>query len=352
MKGYNYWYATMERGKLLKRCEVSVQWPADIGGTFAYARSLALSAGGRYLVAANLHKLVVCDLEEHIVNTLITTSDEVRKVWDAAIAPNGYYAASSTEETRQERYWDHYWERSAYRQVKREIVKLWDLRSGVSEAYQRWETYGGTAVCFSPESSVLVTAGAPSRSDMGAYAYDLGRGHELGKKNCKGIYSIPEAIASGKGGNTIALASHDLWLLDRTRWLGGCKRLARAEGTGGVICVAISPDETMVASIGAYGCISVWRLTDGASVAEWDLGEGTFYGHDGALAFSADSRVVGVGCHHYGEVYLFDISGRNKPLRLEGPDAGNWGVALSPDLRSVAFSRSRGIVVYDLPTDS
>lgn len=126
----------------------------------------------------------------------------------------------------------------------------------------------------------------------------------------------------------------------------------------GMLSVAVSPDNKLVASGDGDGVIILRNLSDGHEVAEFEnLKANHEYGNSvECLSFSPDSKLLASCSNDYtGGIILWDVAQYKAYAELEVPRWSNGSVtnlSFSPDGSLLAGVAYRGPVVWDVETQS
>ncbi|WP_416676256.1 NB-ARC domain-containing protein [Egbenema bharatensis] len=114
---------------------------------------------------------------------------------------------------------------------------------------------------------------------------------------------------------------------------------------GTVLCVALNPDGTILATGDSNGEVRLWQAADGQPLA-------IYKGHRNwirAIAFSPDGQTIASGSDDQ-TICLWDITTHRCLQTLRRHTAWVWSVAFSPDGKRLASGDDQSIQLWDLET--
>jgi WD40 repeat protein len=229
-------------------------------------------------------------------------------------------------------------------------LRLWDLSTGAIRLSVRQKT---DLLAFSADGTRLVTRGDDStRRNPFGLDFDPRTPDDVLRvwdtttlksvRDCKGVGLVDQAYLTPDGKVLITarwstergLARINLWDIGT-----GNRRLIGAGGTGSdIVCLAVSPDCSLVAVGAQSGTIQLIDITTGAPRARWVVGpsrDGPFGGPSpviGAIAFSPDGKTLATahgylslktrdgmssgGSAEAGTIRLWDIGALKNPLSV------------------------------------
>jgi WD40 repeat protein len=190
-------------------------------------------------------------------------------------------------------------------------VTLWDTATGQRRAVLAGHPARIIALAAAPTGARLATAA----EDGSVVVWDALTGQEL--RRIKGVKKSVRLLALGPDGRTLAVVDHDLERVAKLEKLGGLGEppddgrglaawaiqlwdLAAPTGprllaghTGGVTCLAFSPDGRTLVSGGEEGAVRFWNVAAGAECLTGRHGatvERVEFAPDGRTLLSEDER--------------------------------------------------------------
>ena len=256
---------------------------------------------------------------------------------------------------------------------------LWNVKTGMQIGKL---TPGGGAEAFSPDGTMLATAGGPGNdttyvwevaarrtlavlsdhhdSSVDAvafsasgrtlaindangtvYVWALGRGGQVAADSHPGVLALPggvrsDAIAFSRRGATLAMAgaNGDVYLWSEAA--GTVIRTLKAPGNPVATSVTFSPDGQTLAAGGNGGVTYVWDLTARGRLSLPDPDGSAIE----SVAFSPDSKWLATGAAN-GRTYLWHLPAKKPVATLtnpKGPASGSSSGDQGTPVFSVAFS--------------
>jgi WD40 repeat protein/tRNA A-37 threonylcarbamoyl transferase component Bud32 len=253
-------------------------------------------------------------------------------------------------------------------------AKIWDVPTGLLLVVYRGHSEGPVTLAIGPDRRQSVTLSiclafspdgrrlATGSIDGTLKIWDATHGQELlvlrGHAKENEVFSV----AFGPDGKRLATASRDgtvqLWDLsgDSPKLPGnengtvpfgprdGRSGMVLRGHSGAVMCVAISPDGSRLATGGADGTARIWDAKSGSELL-------TLRGHAGpvpGVAFSPDGRLLATASYD-GLAILWDAGDGRELRSFRGHTEGICGVAFSPDGRRLATgSLDRTARIWDV----
>ena len=221
-------------------------------------------------------------------------------------------------------------------------VKVWETATG--RLVHTIEGKGPiAALAYHPSLNWIAWAGA----DRKVYLWDLDADRSLGV--LAGHTAAVNAVAFSQDGVRLASAGVDrtirIWRLDDPTKLDSSPQIF-GPTEGEIMALAFHPDNKTLASGGQDRVIRIWNLSDGSSGGEWK-------GHDGeirALAFNSTGKTLvsagGVGSRR-GELRMWDTSLGNMRLARYGLSDKLLTLSLAQDGRLAAGSADGWIYVWE-----
>ena len=221
-------------------------------------------------------------------------------------------------------------------------LKLWDVASQENIIFERYGS-GTSAVAFSPDSTILAyglwdgTLKLWDVASQGNIATFEGNGNTIG------------TVAFSPDGTILAFTTSD----DKIKlWeVASQQNIATFEG-GGDIIGAISPDNTMLASIGFLDSTpTLWDVASQQNIAVFE-GDGNIIS---AVAFSPDSTILAYAS--WGTVTdkptvkLWEVATQTNIATFEGHRDAITSIAYSPDGTLLASGTTNGVIrLWDVGT--
>ncbi len=274
-------------------------------------------------------------------------------------------------------------------------IRLWDLPAGKERAAIRGHADTILALAFSPDSKHLVSATVAyekGRTSSGEIKiWDVESLNEV--RTLKGHRNLVYALAISNDGKQIVSASYGgtviLWDFATGRML----RTFKGTYSESFMCVAISPDGRKIAAGSMDDKLRIWDVpsdndkpaveinlpegwktavafspdsktlvsagTDGR-VRFWDVAKGkkideAYVGtaQNTFLAFTRDGRKLVAGGGKFGltgRVVIFDYASRKPEHIAEWEDGIMWGLAVSPDNKTLATIAGKTIRLWEMPS--
>jgi WD40 repeat protein len=288
------------------------------------ARTIAITADGRYAVACFSDTIKVFDLDtgrEHL-------SLRGHRADVVAVAAIGQFpgALSFSEDG---------------------IMMTWDLENGDKTQADLDMSYfleeGGFPISFSEDGNKYVVHSGDTLKEINAETGQelcaIGVGPGFVAAACDGRRAIscfnPNASMRGE------LSGMIVWDLENGQ------KLRTLEGHKGRIRgVSLSPDGRWAVSSSDDGTIRVWDVASGSTMAVLRGKTGTY--REESVAISADGGRV-VSCTH-SELRAWDLTLGEGVRILSGHDQEVQKIALSPDGRKIVSAASEELKVWDLTT--
>ena len=219
-------------------------------------------------------------------------------------------------------------------------VRLWDVATRTEVATLGWHTDRVTSVSFSPDGSLLASAGAWRDPNIRLWNIETRTGIATLTGHRGAISSVAFSVP---GGATLASGSWDrtIRLWDPAKH----EEITALEALGeGIMTVVFSPDGTNLVSGATDGTVLLRDLETGNAAG--------LSGHGilSSMALSSDGVTLAMG-YHDGTVRLWDAARKVWIANLEGHTAGVGTVSFSSDGATLASgSRDRTVRLWDVKT--
>lgn len=233
-------------------------------------------------------------------------------------------------------------------------VKVHDLKNG-KERYALAAGANTTVMtlAFTPDRRTLAVGGA----DHSIQLYDAAQGnllHELKSQDGKGaagFYALTLAFATDS--KTLAVGGSSvirLWDVAS----GKAIHPVRAGHEGMLNALVIAPNGKLVATAGGDNTVRLWDPAGGKQVRQFDgpAGEnpavnvfGIIQPSDACLAFSSDSRLLGIGWSD-GTIDLWDLQTGKRAHQLKGHQMPTTSLAFAPNGKALASGGMDGRALW------
>ena len=244
-------------------------------------------------------------------------------------------------------------------------VCLWDAKSGEQIRVMQQEGMA-YSVAFSPDGSTLVSGGGTNTGTGFLNIWDIKTGKRIGEAGLDGAVKALRFLADGE---TLAAGTHKGTLLvskktgKPTAKLGdGYASFLDVSGDGKIVVsnaggkvtiwdvatqkkvteiepkdyaygVSISPDRKLVAFGSRAGGVGIAELATGKTVHTFETPKLVQ-----SVAFSPDGKQLAAGNNFNGEIYIWDMSTREKVTDIKLSNRGIFSVAWSPQRAFLAAS--------------
>ncbi|MGD8969522.1 MAG: choice-of-anchor Q domain-containing protein, partial [Anaerolineae bacterium] len=306
---------TDQRGALRPMVQSSPETPCDTGAFEVQTEPLASSTPEAFLSGGTIISADTVDQVERF-HTLEGHRDRVLHL---TFSGTGAYVASSSRD---------------------KTIRVWDVRSGQEEHAFSMDDVDMSHIAFSPDGSLLASAGAVWDMESMQVRHRLERGRE-----------IPGPVAFSPDGSLLAVAliNQPIRLWDVTS--GQVARTFEEQTDsvpsmdGVVFNIAFSPDGALLAAGGLHGTVRLWDVERGQIAGTLEYGNESGL-HD--VAFSPDGSVLASGGTDP-VVRLWDVVSGQVVDTLSLRD-GLFGVAFSPDgtLLATAGGDERAVLLWDV----
>jgi WD40 repeat protein len=250
------------------------------------------------------------------------------QVNDVAFSPNGTALASADDDG---------------------MIRLWDAATGKLQRTLRGHTKPVRVIAFDPDGKRL----ASGAEDGTVRMWDLATGDGRVLLDKAGQYVT--GVDFSRDGKTLAAAVtpslHDESAAGLVQlWDVGTDAAARVlPASGGLWGVALSPDGTRVAAVGARNVVYWWDRDSGRALAEWDYG--TASTRVRCAAFDPSGRLVATSAHREGDIRIWEAQTGHLLRRLQGHSPIVVRCAWRADgqlLASVGYSDGT-VILWDRP---
>ncbi len=216
-------------------------------------------------------------------------------------------------------------------------VRIWNVANKKQKTMLAG--HGGTvlAVAWSPDGATLASGGA----DKSARLWNVSTGENKGERA-----NLPSAVLgltfSSDGKLLAAAVDRDVYVWDGG--LSGEPKILRGHKLY-ISGLTFLPGSHQLATFGCDKTVRVWDVDTDKQLASMPGPTGHCHG----LALSGDGKTL--ACIGGGRVHLFDLE-RRSPIETIDPKARTlYGVAFSPDQRTLALgSEDKVVVIWDLAT--
>ena len=228
------------------------------------------------------------------------------------------------------------------------------LLSGFAQDYTQWHLPDGAKarigkgtinhISFSPDGTRLAVA-----TSIGVWIYDAQTGKEISliKVNFRSPLTVNRVAFSPDGktlatGNGVLGGNLDLWDVET-----GEKIITLKKNIGRIYALEFSPDGKMLSCGSLYRGVEyyMWEVDSGREVARF-TGEQESYSY-GAFVMSPGARLIASAGK--GKIFLWDIATRSLRHALDFPENYAWGLAFSPDNKTLVSS-GRNVILWDTET--
>ncbi|HKB35984.1 MAG TPA: sigma factor-like helix-turn-helix DNA-binding protein, partial [Gemmataceae bacterium] len=231
-------------------------------------------------------------------------------------------------------------------------IRVWDLATGRQTATLTGANHV-RAIAYAPDGKTFA-AGAYQGAPVIA---DAITGKVL--RRCQGKAELTDLVAFSPDGKLLVGAGWDETTLRVWDPLTGKELppLGTLPNNGGAKCLAFSPDGKLLATGGMDQVVRLWDVAARKEVRQLIGQQGSVWG----VAFSPDGRTLAGVTAAGGQIFsargadrtirLWDVNTGKVLRRLEGPPPGSWCVAWSPDGRMLATGGDDGLVrLWELAT--
>ncbi len=218
-------------------------------------------------------------------------------------------------------------------------LHLWDLATETNIATLREHAGWLESVAFSPDGSLVATAGgwAPGGEDATVRLWDVETRSVVAV--LEGHTDDVRSVAFSPDGNTLASGSLDktvrIWDVASRTPVAVVER-----HTADVDAVVFSPDGSILASGSRDGTAVLWDVAKRTQVATLEGSNGGVH----SLAFSPDGSTLASGSLH-GTMVLWGVAKRAQVATLEGSNGSIHSLAFSPDGMTLFSGSGDGTVL-------